>query len=620
MGGISFLFYNMSNPPINMNFTKSFMKMKSRGQDDTQVVLEGTPTFNQANMNQITANLSKREIAEYKPICFHYGYHRMSINDLSIDGSQPFDDPIIHKIQKYPELRMRPKRKLLCNGEIYNYNELVEKHNLNDKDLQSKSDVEIIMPLYIKHSQIQDDTHKGLESCLDELNGDYSFILTENTTTYQLKHINIFAVRDCFGTKPLYMIKYAPKQNPKNEVFYMFVSEIKGVPKELLYNPDYIVKEIPPGSYWSYQNSIIDKNENDFIIYNNFSMYKNLDLCTINKPDPQTISSLYSTIKSLVINNVRIRFDLSHQNVGVLLSGGFDSCIILGILVNYLYSINYDFLENPLHVFTIGDSNNKDVVNATKHVESLEKNYNIDIHHHIINIMDFDLIASEIENIVECLETFDSKTIQKSIPMFFLLKYISEKTNVKVLLSGEGLDELCGYSDLFNLNDLDFQTKSIDLLNNLSKYELLRSDKISGSMGLELRYPFLDKIFVEYILTIHPLLKRPQISSFSKEPIEKYIIRKAFDNLSIPNGFFIDRDILWASRQDINSSINELPLRLHNYYDTYYTDIDFFNCLNDIIEPKPNTKEDMHYRKLFDKIYPNTSNILNHYWNSIWKF
>jgi asparagine synthase (glutamine-hydrolysing) len=204
--------------------------------------------------------------------------------------------------------------------------------------------------------------------------------------------------------------------------------------------------------------------------------------------------------------------------------------------------------------------------------------------------------------------------------LFFLLKYISEKTNVKVLLSGEGLDELCGYSNLFNLNDLDFQTKSIDLLNNLSKYELLRSDKISGSMGLELRYPFLDKNFVEYILTIHPLLKRPQISSFSKVPIEKYIIRKAFDNLSIPNGFFIDRDILWASRQDINSSINELPLRLHNYYDTYYTDIDFFNCLNDIIEPKPNTKEDMHYRKLFDKIYPNTSNILNYYWNSIWKF
>jgi asparagine synthase (glutamine-hydrolysing) len=627
MGAISFLMYNMSKPPIDINFAKHFIKMKNRGENDTQIITESSPTITSLNINQISNYLSKREIYEYKPFTFEYGYHRLSINDISLDGSQPFQDPIPHKLLKYPELKSRPKRKLLCNGEIYNYNQLLEKNNFTDRDLQSQSDVEIIIPLYIKYLEESKIPVQALEKCLGTLNGDYSFILTENTNTFDLKNINIFAVRDPWGTKPLYMIKYTPLKSNQNTnetgLFYMFVSELKGIPTNLLNNPEYSIVEIPPGTYWSYQNSIINKNTQEFIPYYDFNKFKDLNSCVINTANPETISKLYRDIQNLLTQSIICRYELSHQNVGLLLSGGFDSCILTSILVKYLVE-KYNY-SKPLHVFTIGNENNKDVVKAKEHVELLEKTYNIDIHHHVIQINNFNLITTEIDNIIFQIESFDSTTIRKSIPMAFLLKYIKSYTDVRVLLSGEGLDELCGHHELFELDNQEFQNKSINLLQNLSKFDLLRNDKIAGSYGLEIRYPFLDISFVEYILSVHPLLKRPQISGYTKNPIEKYIIRKSFDT---NENIIINKDILWNHKQDISSSLdNSQKLnftdQLIHFYNNKYTDSEYFYYLQ-IINSNPtlhtvipNTKEEMHYKKTFDKYYPNISNILPYYWNSL---
>lgn len=624
MGALYLCMYNSSKISINIEFTKSFMSMKSRGPDDTQLLNDNTPIITQMNMNQISSVLSKREIKEYKPITFNYGYHRMSINDLSIDGSQPFEDPIINKVMKYPEIRLRPKRRLMCNGEIYNYNELLSKHCFNDRDLQSNSDVEIILPLYIKYIESENNnvnsSAAALEKCLSELDGEFSFILTENTNSFNLKKINVFAVRDIFGTRPLYMIKYSPKNSNSNanantnEIFYLFVSEIKSIPNSLLVNSEYIIQEVPPGTYWSYQNSVVQKNELEFIPYYSFNIYKNLEMCSINQATPDVISDIYKNINDLITKSVIQKYKSAEQNVGVLLSGGFDSCIILGIIINYLTSNNYDFETQPFHVFTIGDNNNIDVKMATLYIEFLEKTFNIDIHFHIVNIQNLNLIIPEIDNIISCLETYDALTIKKSIPMIFLLKYIKDMTDVKILLSGEGLDELCGYSQFFDLSDVEFQNKSIKLLQNLSKYDLLRSDKLAGSLGLEIRYPFLNKEFVEYILSIHPKLKRPQVSGYSKTPIEKYIIRKSFDEVN-----FIDKSVLWNSHQSINESFENLNTFLKTYFDNLYSDTDFYIYLQskneaDIIK----TKEQMYYKILFNKKYPNTD-ILNTFWESLWE-
>jgi asparagine synthase (glutamine-hydrolysing) len=613
MGAILFSLYNMSKPPINIEYIKSFMKMKNRGEDDTQLFIENTPSINNVNTQQIGSILSKRELKEYKTITYNYGYHRMSINDTSEDGSQPFEDPILHKISSYPELRSRPKRKLLCNGEIYNYANLVESEGFTDKDLQSESDCEVILPLYIKYSEKEKNSEKGLCECLKKINGEYSFVLTENTTTFNLKNINVFVVRDLFGTRPLYMVKYVPKNTiidikNKSEMFYLFTTELKGIPKELLQNPEYIITEVPPGSYWSYQNFI--NNNIEFTKYHDLSFYLDLSNCIYNKPDPNTLSSIYSNINSILTKSVIERYNMSDKKVGVLLGGGFDSCIIVTILIKYLILNGYN---NELSVFTIGDLDNDDVINAKNHVLYLEKTFNITIHHHIVSISDYSLILPEISNIIESLETYDSTTIRKSIPLYYLLKYIKEKCDIKVLLSGEGLDECCGYDELFALNDKEFREKSIELLLNLHKYDLLRSDKLSGYFGLEMRYPFLDKKFIEYILSIHPNLQRPQISGYSSVPIEKYIIRKSFDNEDI------EKNILWNSRKDISTSFNTLSVFLTSYFNQKITDTEFYNYIENTTNVIPNTKEEMYYKKIFNSIYPNMENIINVYWNSLLK-
>lgn len=629
MGALYLCIYNSSKTIINIEFTKCFMSMKSRGPDDTQLLSDNTPIINQMNMHQISSVLSKREIKEYKPITFNYGYHRMSVNDFTIDGSQPFEDPIINKIMTYPELRHRPKRRLICNGEIYNYNELLETHNFNDRDLQSQSDVEIILPLYIKYAESNIDSQLALEKCVSDLDGEFSFVLTENTNSFNLKQINVFAVRDIFGTKPLYMVKYSPKNREKtDDIFYLFVSEIKSIPNTLLVDSEYVIKEVPPGTYWSYKNSVIEKNSCEFISYYNFDIYKNLEMCSINKATPEIINDVYINIKNLLTKSVIQKYNNSEKDpvynkgsIGVLLSGGFDSSIIVSILIKYLININHNFEDEQIHVFTIGDNDNSDVNLAKSHVEFLEKQFSIDIHFHIINIKDLDLIVPEIDNIITCLETYDDLSIKKSIPMLFLLKYIKNMTNIRILLSGEGLDELCGYSEFFELSDNEFQSKSIELLKNLSKYDLLRSDKLAGTFGLEIRYPFLNKPFVEYILSIHPKLKRPQISGYSNKPIEKYIIRKSFDDLNDSGvACYMENSILWNTRQSIDQSFTYLNSYLENYFDSLYTDTDFYIYLqqakhNNIIIK---TKEQMHYKILFDKKYPNSYNLLNFFWESLW--
>lgn len=621
MGAIWLIFYNMKNPPINIDFSKSFMKMKSRGEDDTQIGIETTPILTSINKAQLSNYLSKREIAEYRPIVFQYGYHRMSINDASLDGSQPFEDPISHKLIKYSDLRTRPKRRLLCNGEIYNYNSLVSDNKFTDKNLQSTSDVEVILPLYIKNVEECGNPETALRKCCTQLNGDYSFVIMENTSSFMLKDINIFVARDCFGTKPMYMVKYVPSkpESNKNDMFYMFVSEIKGIPLHILNDSEYIISEVPPGTFWSYQNSIINKSTEDFVSFYDFKMYKTLANCTIDKADPETISKLYTNINTMIKQSIIDRYELSCQNVGLLLSGGFDSCIMLSVLIDYLVN-KYNY-NKPLEVFTIGDPDNSDVINAIYHVEYLENHYGIDIHHHIVQINDMNLIQSMITDVVLRLETYDSVTVQKAIPMSFLLNYIKQYTDVKVLLTGEGLDELCGYYELFGLSDSDFQEKSVRLLENLNKYDLLRSDKLAGSYGLEMRHPFLDLRFVEYILSVHPMLKRPQMSGYSENPVEKFIIRMAFDT---DNTIHMDKRILWGHRQDVRYSFNNIQQHLQQYFDRMYTDLDLSGYIDTLhMSPEfsnltPDTKEEMHYKKIFDTYYPCTSNVLQLYWNLLW--
>lgn len=608
MGGLYFIIYNTKTPPVNMEFLHAFMKMQHRGESDTRIVYEKTVNISRISEDQLRLHLSRREITEYTPFTCIMGFHRMGVNDLSIDASQPFEDPIMHKILKYSELRMRPKRRLICNGEIYNAYDMINNEQFSDKDLQSNSDVEVIMPMYIKY---------GLEEMLKKLNGDYSFVLTENINTYDLKSIQAYAVRDFLGVKPLYMVRDTTR------TFYMFVSELKGIPPHILQDSNYIVEEVPPGTYWSFQNSMIEKNEQEFIQYMSWDTHNTLQGCVVNKADPQTLVSVYDEIRKRLQNAVVTRYNMTNVPVGVLVSGGFDSSIILSLLVRHLVNTNHDFTKAPVYAITMGDLDNPDVVCAKKVVEYLENKFNIDIVHHIVSIQDLSLVSNEIDNVIESLESYDPSMVRASIVYAFLMKYIKTKTEVRVLLTGEGLDELCGYHQYFELDDEEYQMRSVHVLKNMYKYDLMRADKIASRFGLELRHPFLDKSFIEYVLQIHPKLKRPQIYDYNKPPIEKYIIRKAFDdnNNDIP---YLEDDILWRPLQDAVDAFSQIKQFLQMHFDSKYTDIEFYNFNNVLLGSGacdvllPNSKEEMHYRKVFDTVFPKAAHLLSKFWKELW--
>lgn len=592
MGALFLLIYNTSSfEYINANFTKCFMKLKAKGEDATVYTYESTPTLSKIPMDRVSQQLSRRQIAEYSQHTFVYGFHRMAINDLTLDGDQPFEDPIRHKMLEYPDLRVRPSRKLFGTGEIYNYKDLKEHENFTDKDLQSNSDIEIILPLFIKY---------GIYNTVNKLNGEYSFYITENVNTYILDNINVYVGRDQLGTRSLYVAQ------DEKQSFHLFASELKAIPESLWNDKNVKIMEFPIGSIWSFKTKT-------FTPFFNWESYLDIENTTYKDVSPNTLSIVYESIKEELVNSTRRRFDLAEKTVGVLLSGGFDSSLILSILAKYVDQ------NVALHAFTIGDANSNDVMHARHVVNSIREMTGANIFHHIVSV-DYVDISNKILNVIEILETYDSTNIRAGVCYTYLFEYIKKNTDVKILLTGEGLDELCGYSKLFEMTDENFQRMSIKLLTNLSKFDLMRCDKLGSAYGLELRNPYLDMNFINLMLSIHPKLKRPQTYNYKENPIEKYIVRKAFD-VSICNEIYLPNDVLWRPLADVSDSLLNIKQAIFKYCDTCYSseEVELFCISNNVKEVL--SKEHYHYLKAFlakyNKLYANLKEIGQ--WTDLWQ-
>ena len=143
---------------------------------------------------------------------------------------------------------------------------------------------------------------------------------------------------------------------------------------------------------------------------------------------------------------------------------------------------------------------------------------------------------------------------------------------------------------------------------------------MSNAFSLELRHPFLQKKFVEYILSIHPKLKRFQVYKNTEDPIEKYIIRKSFD-IHVQNDNYLPESILWRRTLCICESLSNFELRLYNYFNELIDD-QTFNFKIKVYPIKeitlPKTKEELFYREIFDKLFPNRSYLVPKFWNNIW--
>lgn len=472
-------------------------------------------------------------------------YHnRLSINDLSKNGTQPLLNKLIA---------------ITVNGEIYNYNELYKhvKEYLPNYRFKSNSDSEIIIPLYLLYGS----------SFISKIKGMFSFVL------YDMNNNILLAARDPFGITSLY---YAIDNDR-----IIISSELKS-----LVNLSKNVNVFPPGKL--------------FINKTFYTFYKPSWLIDAqNNPIKLSSNKLnYEELKNKFINSVSSHIELSDQPIGFLLSGGLDSSLVVSI-ASYLKREKK--MKNEIKTFTIGMEGGSDIKYAEEVASMLKTN-------HTTYNFTFQDVINNLSDIIYFIETYDITTVRASICNYLLINKIKNDTDIKVLLSGEGSDELFGGYLYFHKcpSDEEMQLELTDKLLQLHKYDCLRSHKSGMANTIEVRVPFLDIDFVNYVMDIHPKYKLIN----SEQPIEKYILRKAFDL----NGEFLPDSVLYRQKEQfsdgISNSENNLIDELKKYADNLITDIDFENRKEIYPVNTPISKEHMLYRKIFEERFNNYDNTI----------
>jgi asparagine synthase (glutamine-hydrolysing) len=468
--------------------------------------------------------------------------------------------------------------------------------------MKTKSDCEVILHMYNKF---------GMQRTLCELNGEFAFVL------YDRKNDLVIAGRDQFGVRPLFFGQAVG--------CYCFGSELKNV---LFIYDDAAPSQFPPGQYWVIKNGNVAKYtyfsiaphvstnwDIDFGIQsaileidNNLS-FKNA-LTTIDTIKQKlNVSVAHARIRSLLTRAVDIRL-MSDRPVGCLLSGGLDSSLITSLLSRRI----------PFQCFSIGLKDGMDIAAAKKVVDYLEKGGG-DIKHHIVEFT-VDEGFDAIEDVIFHLESYDITTIRASTPQYLLSKYISQKTDVRVIYSGEGADELfAGYQYSKTApthTDLYYDTAR--LLGELHFYDNLRTDRTTAAFGLEVRVPFLDKNLVKYVMSLPPAYRE------CNNRMEKTLLRNAFNVNDLlcdnrPNFKYLPDEILWRKKEAFSDAVSSKNI---SWYGSVQQRIDKiisdseFKKEKVIYEPQPPTKEALYYRRIYEKMYGGV-NAIPGYWMPKWQ-
>ena len=481
MGGLFFALHTVHDHYINLEFTEAFMKMKCRGSGPTDFFIDTSP-----DVSKYKHLLSRHAVNTHSRYNYMYGYHQSVITDASFNSSQPFVDPAPYKVSMYPELRARKSRKLVCNGEIYNHLDL--KQEFTDIDLVSDSDVEVILPLEYKY---------GIQGCLEKIQGDFAFVLTKNTEALDIADVEIIAARDPLGIRPLFLVHNIQK------TFYLFVSELKAVPKYCT-GKLWTTVTVPPGTYWTLSSRTFVKYcDNSFdlpILYST--------------PDPFTLDLLDLEISTMLIDSVSTR---SLPTIGVFLSDGFDSSLLLSILAT--------LPSRPaVEAFSFGTTTGNELV------KYIRKKYpEMSLVHHKISSDKVEIPVSYCEEVCDCC-----MPESKSIPLHLLLKIVKQKSLVKVVLHGYGLGGLFRQT----------RQECLDHIQNIPQ-TVHGLDLVSGLVDIEFRYPYLDSKFISVVMSISETLKKNQVYSNSKPEINKYLVRRAFRE-------FLPNKILYTQPKDFN--------------------------------------------------------------------
>ena len=441
---------------------------------------------------------------------------------------------------------------LVCNGEVYNYHSLKAMLK-TDYTFKSGSDCEVLIPLYHKY---------GIEILCKFLDAEFAMVI------YDAKKDKILAARDPMGIRPMFYGYH------KEDGKICFASEAKG-----LFPLCQEIMPFPPGHYYE---------DGKFICYNDLSNPK-----TINNDDLETIAT---NLRLKLEKAVKKRLQ-SDAPIGYLLSGGLDSSLVCAIAAR----LN----DQPIKTFAIGmDTDPIDLKYAKQVADYLGTD-------HTEVIMTKEDLLENLRDVIFHLETYDITTIRASMAMYLLCKYIHEKTDLKVILTGEVSDELFGYKYTdFAPNAKEFQKEAEKRIREIYMYDVLRADRCISVHSLEARVPFGDLAFVDYVMHIDPKLK---MNTYGKG---KYLLRKAFDKGYLP------QDILMREKAAFSDAVgHSLSDEIKAYANDYYSDQEFEEKRKKYDFATPFTKESLLYREIFEKYYPHQAHMIKGFWmpNSNWE-
>ncbi|MEP0262955.1 asparagine synthase B [Dokdonia sp.] len=444
---------------------------------------------------------------------------------------------------------------LAANGEIYNHEEL-KKNLTTDYEFQTASDCEIILALY---------EEKG-EDFVDDLNGIFGFAL------YDTKTDTYFIARDHMGIIPLYM------GWDLHGTFYV-ASELKaleGVCSK--------IELFPPGHYMSSKDGkLVQWYKRDWMEYDAV------------KDNETSIDDLHDALAASVKRQL-----MSDVPYGVLLSGGLDSSITSAVAKLYsekrIESGDKQGAWWPqLHSFSIGLEGSPDLAAAQIVADHIGT-----VHHEIKFTIQEGLDA--IRDVIYHLETYDITTIRASTPMYLMARVI-KSMGVKMVLSGEGADEIFGGYLYFHKAPTakDFHEETVRKLDKLHMYDCLRANKSLAAWGIEGRVPFLDKEFMDVAMRLNP---KDKMITKERRGMEKWVLRKAFEK-------YLPDSVAWRQKEQFSDGVGYSWIdTLKQVVDKAVSDVQMENAHHRFPIHTPQNKEELYYRTIFEEHFPSDAAAL----------
>ncbi|MBO6608036.1 asparagine synthase B [Psychroserpens sp.] len=454
---------------------------------------------------------------------------------------------------KQPLFSADKKLILAANGEIYNHRAL--RAQFPNYKFQTESDCEVILALY---------KEKGVDF-VDEMNGIFGFAI------YDSEKDEYFIARDHMGIIPLYIgwDKYG--------TFYV-ASELKAL--EGICTK---IELFPPGHYMS-------SRDGEFVQWykRDWTSYEEV------KDNETSIEELRQALEDAVHRQL-----MSDVPYGVLLSGGLDSSVTSAIAKKYAQRrIEADDKEQAwwpqLHSFSVGLEGSPDLAAAQKVADHIGT-----VHHEIKFTIQEGLDA--IRDVIYKLETYDITTIRASTPMYLMARVI-KSMGIKMVLSGEGADELFGGYLYFHKapNAKEFHEETVRKLSKLHMYDCLRANKSLAAWGIEGRVPFLDKEFMDVAMRINPKDKM-----ITPDRMEKWVVRKAFEDM-------LPESVAWRQKEQFSDGVGYSWIdTLKELVASEISDEQMENAHFRYPIQTPQNKEEYYYRTIFESHFPSDAAALS---------